>query len=101
MNSSSVSPPQRIKREENVEAVFFFTWYFTVRALPARRHSATAAYTCTTSETISTDADHPQQALVRQHRLADGAQVLGVLVVGVVAGEGLEVAVHVQRARRR
>ena len=35
-------------------------------------------------------------ALVREHRLAEDAQVVGVLVEGVMAGEGLEVAVHVQ-----
>ena len=33
---------------------------------------------------------------MREHRLTELAQVLGVLVEGVVAGEGLEVAVHVR-----
>ena len=79
--------------------MFFFTTYLTVRAWPARRHSATAQSTCTTRATISADAHDPEGALVRQHRLAELAQVVGVLVEGVVAGEGLEVAVHVRRAR--
>ena len=43
------------------------------------------------------DPDQPEETRVGQHRLAEGAQVLGVLVVGVVAGEGLQVAVHVQQ----
>ena len=34
MNSSSVTPPQRISREENAAACCFFTWY-CVRAGPA------------------------------------------------------------------
>ncbi len=42
MNASSATPPQRITREEKDDARFFFTWYFTVRAFAARRHSATA-----------------------------------------------------------
>ena len=61
-------------------------------AAPPQRHRAVDVH----HERAQQDrADHPQQARVRQHRLTDGAQVLGVLVVGVVAGEGLEVAVHV------
>src|SRR4051794_17580371 len=53
-NSRMATPPQRIQREENDEARFFFMTYFVVRAWPARRHSATADHTCTTSATIST-----------------------------------------------
>ena len=63
----------------------------------ARRHSITAATTCTTSATTSADPDHPEQSGVRQHRLPERPQVLGVLVERVVAGEGLQVAVHVQQ----
>ncbi len=50
MNSSSAMPPQRIQCEANVECLFFFTTYLTVRAWPARRHRATAQATCTTSD---------------------------------------------------
>ena len=89
MNSRIVTPPQRISREACVAPVCFFITYGVERAARARRHSVTAAYTCTTSETTSADPDHPEQAGVREHRLAERAQVLGVLVEGVVAGEGL------------
>src|SRR6478735_183755 len=53
-NSRIVMPPQRIQREENDDARFFFITYLVVRALCARRHSVTAQYTWTTSATIST-----------------------------------------------
>ena len=56
--------------------------------------------TCTTRAPIRTTRIDPQHALVRELRLADGAQVLGVLVVGVVAAERLEVAVHVHQHER-
>ena len=39
MNSSSVTPPQRIRWEAYVECLFFFTTYLIVRAFFARRHS--------------------------------------------------------------
>ena len=42
MNSSRVRPPQRMVREENDDARFFFTSYFVVRARLARRHSVAA-----------------------------------------------------------
>ena len=54
MNSSSVMPPYRIQCELNVECLFFLTTYFVLRALPARRHSAIAQATWTTSESSST-----------------------------------------------
>ena len=43
------------------------------------------------------DAQDPQQAAVREDRLAEGAQVLGVVVEGLLARERLEVAVHVKQ----
>src|SRR4051794_31036542 len=52
-NSRIASPPQRIHREENDDAGFLFTTYLVVRAARARRHSAAAEYTCTTSATTS------------------------------------------------
>ena len=53
MNSSSVRPPQRIRCEASVECLFFFTTYFTVRALLGAAPQRDGAATCTTSETIS------------------------------------------------
>src|SRR3712207_706087 len=50
-NSRIASPPQRIQREENDDARFFLITYLVVRAALARRHSATAEYTCATSAT--------------------------------------------------
>ena len=54
MNSSSVTPPQRIRCEALVEWLFFFITYLIGRAFLARRHSAKAAATCTSSDTMST-----------------------------------------------
>ena len=41
-------------REDSVEATFFFTAYFWVRAFDAREASATAEATCTTRATSRT-----------------------------------------------
>ena len=43
MNSSRVTPPQRIRWLAYVECLFFFTSYLIVRAFLARRHKVTAA----------------------------------------------------------
>ena len=42
MNSSRVTPPQRIRWLAYVECLFFLTTYLIVRAFFARRHSVTA-----------------------------------------------------------
>src|SRR6476660_6978946 len=62
MKTSSVSPPQRMKREEKEDAAFFFTWYFTVRALPVLRHSVTAAYR---SEEHTSELQSPDHIVCR------------------------------------
>src|SRR6478752_9121942 len=54
MKSSSVRPPQRIVRDERLEALFFFTTYWVLRARLARFHRAAAEATCTTSATMRT-----------------------------------------------
>jgi hypothetical protein len=38
--------------------------------------------------------EHPECTTPRQQRLAEDAQVVGVFVEGILAGEDLQVAVH-------
>ncbi len=97
MNSSRVTPPQRISRLAKSAPVCFLTTYL-IGAGPARAAPERDGGVHVHDQGDDQHrADDPEQPGVGQHRLADGAQVLGVLVVGVVAGEGLEVAVHVQQ----
>ena len=98
--SSRATPPQRIILLLTVARAASWRRSASCAAPRAGSTGRTPPRRGPTSASDEHDAEEPQEAAERQDRREHRAQVLGVLVERLDAGEDLEVAVHVQRARR-